>query len=307
MAHGRSARGAAAMSTADNTVTVHGNIAEAALRGRREAELILYLIAVELKTSSGANGIMRRRLVRTAFEWGIFSRSYARQLLRQGNHGFWRLGARTAFLIGDRGVAALLGAGSNGRYRQRISIRDLVRGPSKRRGMIFSAAIPNDRPVSQIVLCRLTRVSIRSQHRYREMGCFKTTRQDADLTSLFDVDASWSWLAASAEEHRSKGVYIAGDKVMKRLPNLHCAHGERIPGGQRAKDIFRGLQPLDTGQGCQSLRVWFPSRPSWRKSRAAKLGVEGGEVYVDPETGLNLAYVQVGPGKWEAVAMLAGQ
>jgi len=295
------------MGTASNTVTVHGNIAEAALRDRRVAELILWLVAIELKLSPGANGITRRRLVRTAFEWGVFSRSYARQLLRQGDHVFWHLGARTAFLIGNRAVAVSLAAGRSGRYRQRISIGELRGGRANRRGAIFGAAVRNDKPIGQSALHRLTGVSERSQRRYREAGCFKTIRQEADLTGLFDVDASWSWLAAWAVEHRSKGVYVEGDRVMKRLPNLHCAHGERIPAGCRSKDIFRGIQALDHGKGSQSPRVWFPSRPSWRKSRAAKLGVEAGQRYVDPETGLNLAYVEVGAGEWEAVAMLAGR
>ena len=45
----------------------------------------------------------------------------------------------------------------------------------------------------------------------------------------------------------------------------------------------------------------------WRNCRSVKLGTEAGEYYVDPEMGLNLAYVQIGPGGWEAVAMLAGR
>ena len=295
------------MNASDDTVTVYGAIAEAALLGQREAELVLWLLANKLKPTPGQNAISRSGLVRATEDWGVFSPVHTRQLLRQGNHVFWRLGTKTVFLIGSPGVAVALGARSTGRYRQRIFIKDLANGPARRRGAIFGAAVPNDRPISQSVLHRLTGVSIRSQRRYREMGCFKTIRQDADLTGLFDVDASWSWLAGWAREHRSKGVYISGKKVMKRLPNLHAAHGERIPAGQRSKDIFRGLQPLDNGQGCQSPRVWFASHRSWRNSRAAKLGVEAGKRYVDPETGLNLAYVEVGAGEWEAVAMLAGR
>ena len=289
------------------SVAVHGGIAEAALRGQREAELILWLIASELKLSHGQNGVTRRRLIRTAVEWGIFRPSYARQLLRQGDGVFWHLGDRTAFLIGHRALAMSLGAGPSGRYRQLITIEQLQGGRAERRGAIFGAAARNDRPISQDVLRRLTRVSERSQRRYRKAGYFETIRQDADLTSLFDQSASRSWIAAFAREHRSRGVYLFGETVRKRLPNLHRAHGERIPGGQRSKDIFRGLQPLDNGQGSQSPRVWFASRRSWRNSRAAKLGVEGAERYVDPETGLNLAYVKVRPGDWEAVAMLTGQ
>ncbi len=295
------------MNAERSTVTVHGSIAEAALRSQREAELILWLVAIELKFSPGANGITRRRLVRTAFEWGIFSRTYARQLLRQGENVFWHLADRTAFLIGNRGVAVSLAAGPGGRYRQRISIGELAGGRASRRGAILGAAIRNDRPISQSTLYWLTGVSARSQRRYREMGCFETIRQDADLTGLFDVDASRSWLAGWANEHRSKGVYQPGEKVLKRVPNLHCARGERISGGQRSKHTFRGLQPLNNGEGCQSPRVWFASRLSWRNSRGAKLGVEGGLRYVDPVMGLNLAYVAVEARRWEAVAMLAGR
>ncbi len=295
------------MSAVGNSVTVHGSIAEAALRGQCEAELILWLIASELKLSPGQNGVTRRRLIRTAVEWGMFRPSYARQLLRQGDGVFWHLGDRTAFLIGHRALAVSLEAGPSGRYRQLITIEQLKGGRAERRGAIFGAAVRNDRPISQDALRHLTGVSERSQRRYRKAGCFQTFRQDADLTDLFDVNASRRWLACWADEYRSEGTYLAGNKVFKRLPNLHCAQGERIQAGQRSKDIFRGLQPLDNGQGCQSPRVWFSSHRSWRDSRAAKFGVEGGERYVDPETGLNLAYVQVRPGEWEAVAMLAGQ
>ena len=286
---------------------VHGCIAEAALRRRRESELLLWLVAIELKPTPGANGVSRRRLVRTVFEWGLFSRSYARQLLRQGDRSFWNLGARTAFLIGSRAVAASLGAGPDGRYRQLITVEVLRGGGARRRGAILGAAVRNDLPLSQAVIHGLTGVSTRSQRRYREAGCFKTIRQEADLTNLFDRHVSRSWLVGWANAHRSKGVYLSGTKLRKRLPNLHCAHGERIPPGQRAKEIFRGKQPLDNGEGCQSPRIWFASMKGWRNCRSVKLGTEAGEYYVDPEMGLNLAYVQIGPGGWEAVAMLAGR
>ena len=112
-----------------------------------------------------------------------------------------------------------------------ISVKELRGGRTNRRGAIFGAAVRNDRPISQSVLHRLTGVSERSRRRHRETGCFGTIRQDADLTGLFDVDASLSWLTGRGNEHRSKGVYLPGNKVHKRLPNLHCAHRERIPGG----------------------------------------------------------------------------
>ena len=53
--------------------------------------------------------------------------------------------------------------------------------------------------------------------------------------------------------------------------------------------------------------MWFTSQKSWLNYRAAKLGVAAGERYVDPETGLNLAYVELGAREWEAGATPAGQ
>ena len=53
--------------------------------------------------------------------------------------------------------------------------------------------------------------------------------------------------------------------------------------------------------------MWFTSQKSWRNSKAAKLGVAAGERYVDPETGLNLAYLEPGASEWEAGATPAGQ
>ena len=287
-------------------IVVHGSIAEAALRERRESELIVWLCGNGLKTSPGGNGISRRRLVRFLVDIGLFSKSYVRQLLKQGNGIFWHLGARSVFLIGACAVAERLGVSTRRGDRQVISLKDLHGGRAKRRGVILGAALRNDLPISQAAICRLAGVSDRSQRRYRANGCFLTKRQDADLTAIFGP-ASRGFLACWANGNARKGVYMGGAEVRRRLPNLHKAIGERIPAGARSKHIFRGLQPLEDGKGCQSLRVWFASHSDWWRCATAKLGTEAGERYVDSESGLNCAYLYAGDGIWEAAAMLTGR
>ena len=301
---GNTSRRSADGSPQSDALTVPGNLAAAALRKRLDSELLLWLVAIELKASPGANGVSRRRLVRTAFEWGLFSRSYARQLLREGDEVFWHLVSRTAFLIGTAGVAALLGVNRYPQHRQMIALVEFRGGFAKRRGTLFGAVPPADRPISQGVLRMLTGISERTQRRYRSAGCFATVRQIADLTVLFPGDWHPSTLESWARAHRAQGVYASGSTVRKRLPNLHVPAGERIPPGDRSKHLFRGLQPLEDGQGCQSPRVWFDSRSDWWRCSAPKLGVEAGGRYVDPERGLNLAYVQSRDGFWEAATML---
>ena len=304
---GNTSRRSADGSPQSDALTVPGNLAAAALRKRLDSELLLWLVAIELKASPGANGISRRRLVRTAFEWGLFSRSYARQLLTQGDEVFWHLGAHTAFLIGTAGVAALLGANRYPQHRQIIALDGLRGGIAKRRGALFGAVAPDDRPMSQITLRMLTGISERSQRRYRSAGSFESVCQIADLTVLLPED----WLRPSLEywarANRAKGIYASGGTILKRLPNLHVPAGERIPPGDRSKHLFRELQALNDGEGTQSPRVWFDSHSDWRRCSAPKLGVQSGDRYVDPERGLNVAYVQSRDGKWEAVAMLTGR
>lgn len=274
-------------------VLVHQGLAEAALRANRTSELVLWLLARSLQQTPGANAIPRRALVRAAVEEGLFSESYARELLRSGRGTFWHLGERTAFLIGMRSVARKLGA-RHGGPQEAVPLRDLV-GRAGRRGRLLSVALQHDRPESQARIRQRTGVSERSQRRYLRLGCFGVRRQTGDLSSL----PGWLLLA---RDFAHLGVFRMGGRVLKRLSNVYVPRGERLPAGRRAKRIFGGLQPLHVGPGCQSPpKVWFQSAAEWRRYRRPKLGTSEGERFVNEAHPLNAAFVSVRADLWEAV------
>lgn len=272
---------------------MHQGLAEAALRVGRGSELWLWLLARSLQPSPGANAVPRRALVDAAAGAGLFSACYARELLRKGDGTFWHLGRRTAFLVGARRVAGMLGARYGG-PREVVRLEELA-GRAARRGRLLGVALRDDRPESQARIRQRTGVSERSQRRYRRLGCFGARRQMGDLSSL----PGWLLLA---RDFAHLGVFRAGERVLKRLSNLYVPRGERLRAGRRTRQTFGGLQPLRVGPGCQSSpKVWFRSAQEWRRWRGIKLGTAEGERFVNEAYPLNAAFVAAGEDGWQAV------
>ncbi len=295
------------------TVRVYGALSEAALRQGVTSELVVWLVASELKQSPSMNCVNRRSLAAALRECGISKSSgYTRQLLRQGNGVFWHLSKRSVFLIGADKVADALDVGPGGRWRQEIAIADLI-GRANRRGVLFGAAVRNDKPIAQATLQELTGVSARSQRRYRSKSNFDTIRQDGDLTAVTANLVSHKQRLAWAQEHRHEGVYLAaGGHLRKRLPNLHQARGKRLTPGSRTNQIFSG-RLLKSGQGFQTVpRIWFDTTEKWTGCKVPKLGVDprrdvdlerhfyadqGLSVpvhlpYIGPKRGFNVAWIR---------------
>ena len=283
-------------------IIVYGNLAEAALRERSEALLVVYGVAVEMKRSSGAHGIPNRALIDRLRGLGLFtSRPHVQGLLKRGHGVFWSLKGDRVWLIGVGRLARDLDARRANAHRQLIPIERL-RSRADRRAALLSATLPQGTPIRQRSIRRTTGVSERTQRRYRAAQHFAARRQNADLTPaapwLPNDEMRRFWARGNAEH----GVYVlaGGRRLMKRLPNAYFVSDTRLRRGRRSKELFAG-QPLSTcAEGTLTVpRVFFDQASKWVRCRRIKLGTDAGDAYADP---YNLAYVRAGANQWEAVA-----
>jgi hypothetical protein len=228
---------------ATRDLVMYGNLCEAALRGRSESLLVIYHIIQTMQRPGTPTGVERSAVIDELARLGIFrSRAYVVTLLERGNGTFWGLGAGRVWLRGVARVAYALGARRANTHRQIVSTRDLGT-PAARRGALLGVTLPRGRPIRQHTIRGLTNVTERTQRRYRHAGAFGARRQDADVTTASGVPPFLRWDCAQGfAEH---GVYVAGGRLMKRIPNSYTPKGVRIPSGRRSKEMFTG-QPLNS-------------------------------------------------------------
>jgi hypothetical protein len=280
-------------------VIVYGNIAEAALREHSEGPLVVYLMAVTMKRSPGANGIPIKDVIDRIRDLGMFaSPAHVRSLIRRGQGVFWDVKSGRIWLHGIKTVGKRLDVRRANRHRQVVGTGAL-RTRADRRGALLGVALPDDKPIRQHTVRVLTGVAPRTQRRYRRRGHFSARRQDADLTQAAQVPQAWmrrQWAADHAED----GVYVAagGRTLMKRIANQYEPNGQRLPAGRRSRDVF-AAQPLSFAKGALTVpRTFFKTEAEWVRCRTLKMGTEKAEPYALP---FNVAYIERGDQLWEAV------
>ena len=281
-------------------VTFYGNIAEAALAAGLDAEYCIYAVARTLQRSTGANGVSKDELMVELRRLGMFkSGAHVRKILRLGS-AFWTVKAGRVWLHGTADLAWAMGCRGANSHRHAVSTKNLGTREA-RRAQLLGAVLPIGKPIRQLAIRKHTGVSERTQRRYRAKGYFVARRQDADVTQAFDLPTA-ALRRAAAYQERHHGVYLVGpDQLLrKRLPNVYFPAGERIPRGQRSKEIF-AAQPLTTvAVGALTVpRVFFETVPQWVRCRRLKLGIPSAEKVAYP---FNVSYVHTALNRWEAVA-----
>lgn len=286
---------------AERVVTFYGNIAEAALKARFDAEYCVYGVGKTMQKSSGANGILKAELIAEVQRLGMFtSAAHVRKLLRSGAGLFWTLKADRVWLESTGDVARLLGIRKPNGHRHQVSTRCLQTREA-RRATLMTVTMPIGKPIRQQTIRQHTGVSETTQRRYRRKGYLTARRQDANVTSVFDAPTPQERRIA-AQHERHHGVYAVGpDAVLhKRLPNVYSFAGTRIPRGRRSKEIFSAQPLYAVAEGALTVpRVFFESVDQWVRCRCPRLGRPENAHFAYP---YNASYTRSGVNRWEAVA-----
>ncbi|MEX2245102.1 MAG: hypothetical protein WEC75_00270 [Dehalococcoidia bacterium] len=276
---------------------MYGNLCRAAIQGGSVPELTLYHLAQSVRPSPGAHGIEQRVLMDEALRLGLFrSRRHLGVLLKAGHRRLWTLKAGRLWLYGVARIGEGLDAPATNAHRQTVGTSQL-KTHSARRAAMLGVAIPGPDPISQRALRAMTGVSERSQRRYRARGAFTAVRQDADLTETVGIatDEGRRWWAY---DHRGSGVYVARDRLKKRIPNSHQPRGARIPRGRRSREMFAARPRSMIADGTLTVpRVFFDSTRCWMRCRRLKLGRLEAEDRAHP---FNWSYVR-SDDAWKAV------
>ncbi len=240
-----------ALTTVD--LWMYGPLCEAALRQGCESHLIVFEVAKTLKRSPGANGVAIADVIAALRRLKIFrSRSHVRKLLAEGEL-FWTIKSGRVWLESVGSVATNIGAFGHA-HMQLVSTQFLTTRAG-RRAALLGVAIPVGNPVSQKQIRKRTGVHERTISRYIASGAIDATRQDADVTNA----AGLSHPFQLTRQQVSSGMFVKGDRVMKRIPNVYTAKGKRIRPGTRSKQLFKA-RPRIVADGASTVpRMYFDS------------------------------------------------